>query len=60
MCIESTVTEHYGLKILVEAQNTHVERSIGSRTQSIIGRGYKEVELSQVNSCDTVSKRSLW
>ena len=30
-----------------------VERSIGSRTQSIIGRGYKEVELSQVNYCDT-------
>ena len=30
-----------------------VERSIGGRTQSIIGRGYKELELSQVNSCDT-------
>ena len=32
---------------------TIVERSIGGRTQSIIGRGYKELELSQVNSCDT-------
>ena len=31
----------------------YVERSIGGRTQSIIGRGYKELELSQVNSCDT-------
>ena len=29
-----------------------IERSIGSRTQSIIGRGYKEVELSQVIPAD--------
>ena len=30
----------------------HVERSIGGRTQSIIGRGYKELELSQVIPAD--------
>ena len=29
-----------------------VERSIGGRTQSIIGRGYKELELSQVIPAD--------
>ena len=31
---------------------TQLERSIGGRTQSIIGRGYKELELSQVIPAD--------
>ena len=30
----------------------YLERSIGGRTQSIIGRGYKELELSQVIPAD--------
>ena len=32
--------------------HTYIGRSIGGRTQSIIGRGYKELELSQVIPAD--------